>query len=562
MPEYDPQEEQLIRKLDKKLIPLLALLYLASLVDRGTLFHARVTNHATASGLKHDLGVSDDAYVVALVVYGIASVLLVFPSTFGLRMFGPARWLAGIVAGWGFLAACSAATSTLAGWVVVQILMGALQAGFLPGILLYILSFYTREEWASRMSWVVSSGTVATSFFGIFVDWGSQFDGAKGLQTWKWMFVCSGLFSIVIGAVTVMFLPDYPQTCAFLTPADRVLAVARGHDGSEGGVHESEEEETQRRKSVTPRLKGPRVRFDSGQLIEALTDKRNWLFAFAFCFISVAMDALISVGPEVTATSFSLTTQFLETHEKDPNAVENAIEAADGTRQARIFAAIPYLIGGIVAPIFSWNSDRTGDRALHATLPLMASSLGFALLAFVPVTLAHAGPVRYFLGLLPATAGVVAAYPCLLAYALDKAQGDTSRVAVAAITFSIGQAFSPAISSPGSVLLRDSTAPTGHAVGLGVCACGVALSAASVLLIRWLYRGDETQMWGKGPALRRLLNDEDEDKAWGVELSQADMFGSISGKGKKPRKASGFWSDRRDSNAGSDWDLKEYASTK
>ncbi|KAI8919411.1 hypothetical protein PhCBS80983_g03777 [Powellomyces hirtus] len=561
MPEYDIQEQELVRRLDVRLMPVLALLYLASVVDRGTQFHARITHHASGAGVRHDIKTDDGGFVLALVAYGIASFIFVMPSTFGFRKYGPARWFGAMVMGWGLVTACSAATNNMAGWVVTKVVLGALQAGFLPGLMLYILSFYTREEWATRMSWVVSSATIAVSFLGVFADWGSQFDGTKGLQTWRWMFVCTGILSMVAGGAALFFLPSYPETCAFLTPADRVLAVARGHDGSEGGGGHESDDDAHRIGSSIHKPKPPRIKFAMGQFIEALMDLRNWLFAASFCFISITMDVLITLGPQVAATSFSLTSQFLQKNADDPDSIADAIEDVEnGTRHARMVAAIPYLVGGITAFICAWHSDRTGDRALHATIPLLISSIGFATLAFIPVSLSGAGPWRYFLGLLPATAGVVAAFPCLLSYALDKAQGDTNRVSVAAITFSFGQAFSQAVASPGSLLLSDASSTSIHAVGAGVCACGICFSAFCVLLIRWMYRREETQMWGKGPGLRRLLNDADEGKAWDVELSQADVFMDQKKPMNKHRKASGFWADDNEAKNDSDWDLQEYAS--
>ncbi|KAJ3148673.1 hypothetical protein HDU89_004523 [Geranomyces variabilis] len=575
MPDYDIQELELVRRLDARLCPVLAVVFFAFVVDRGTVFAARITHHTTHAGAQLDLGASDAAFVLALVAYGIASIICVFPSTFGLRKYGPARWIGAMAVGSGFVTACTAASKNFAGWVVSKVVLGALQAGFFPGVMLYILSFYTREEWATRMSWIVSSATMGVSFLGVFADWGAQFDGMHGLDTWRWMYVCNGVLSMAAGTAAFVFLPNWPETTAFLTPADRVLAVARGHDGSEGGGaagHESDDEPPAR--VHLAKLKPPRVTFASGQLLEAVCDARNWLFTASFCFVSVTMDVLVTLGPQVAATSFGITSAFLAANRDDPDKIADAIEDVEtGTRHARIIAAGPYFLGGLAAFITAWNSDRTGDRALHATIPLLVSSLGLAMLAFIPASAAGAGPWRYFLGLLPATSGIVAAYPCLLSYALDKAQGDTARVAVAALTFSFGQAFSPAVASPGSFLLLDASSPSVHSVGAGVCAFGTAFSAFCVLLIRWLYRREETQMWGKGPGLRRLLNDADEGKAWDVELSQADVFDNDEGSKKKSgggitggkvvrsnRKASGFWQRDQQDTGDSDWDLQEYAS--
>ncbi|TPX70901.1 hypothetical protein SpCBS45565_g01495 [Spizellomyces sp. 'palustris'] len=530
MPEYDPQEQQLVRRLDGRLVPIVTGLYLCYVVNRSTQFH-------TGADIPLSLPTTPHTYILSQIGYALASVSVAAPSTLLFRKYGPARWFAGMVGGWGLVSACSAAVRDVSGWVVTRVLVGVLQAGFLPGLMVYIVSFYTREEWATRLSWIVSSATVAVSFFGIFADWGTRFDGVHGLQTWRWMCVSDGLLSIALAVVTYLLLPNYPETCTFLTPADRVLAIARSHDTdrTEGsGAHESDDEGgSPRRQSVSlQKPKPPRIRIDVGQMTEALTDLRNWLFAVGFFGVSVAGDVLVSVGSTVTATAFGMG------------------DGDETTRHVRIVAALPHLVGGIVAFLCAWNSDRTGDRALHTTIPLLISSAGFALISIIPSSL---GPLRYFIGLLPASAGLIAAFPCLLSYALDKAQGETSRAIVAALTFSFGQAFSLPLASSGSSLLD----PAQPALAPGISACLVAFAAFCVLVIRWLYRREEAQMWNKGPGLRRLLNDADEGKAWDIELSHGDIFADEGKKkGKKGRRGSGGKGrDRVDS----EWDLKEYA---
>ncbi|KAI9102618.1 major facilitator superfamily domain-containing protein [Phlyctochytrium arcticum] len=540
MPEYDPQELQLVRRLDARIVPMLAALYLAFLIDRTTYLNyasppdgssmitttTREIPLATTTAMV-DVGSTWTPHLG----YALGSLLAVLPSIFLSRRLGPAKCMAGMVGGAGVLACVAAAVggNGLAAWWVVRILGGIVQAGFIPVLMMQLVSFYTREEWATRISWVVYSATLVVAFGGVFDDFrGGPMDGSS---PWRWIFICNGALSLVVAGLTFFFLPDYPHTTGFLTPADRVLAIARSNDGSEngaaGGINglddQDEDAHVHIRRRVTSTLIPPKIRFYKAQMIHALLDIRTWIYGIAFLGAVSGFEGVVGYGGDITSLGFG------------------------SGRHARILGCLPFILGAIVGTPLAWNSDRTGDRALHAIGPLLTSAAGLALLSLIPHTTLWA----YFVGVLPATAGLTAALPCLLAYALDKAQGETPRSTVAGISFALGTSLSVPLAS----------LPVRPATAAGLAAITVGIAAACITLIRFLYRREETELWQHGPGLRRLLNDREEDKAWDMELSHGDLFGSPARGKRGPNLTDGKKKKRRKS-AGRDaeeWDLQEYA---
>ena len=267
-------------------------------------------------------------------------------------------------------------------------------------------------------------------------------------------------------------------------------------------------------------------------------DYRAWLIAFAYFFALTALDCLIVLSPAVVSTAFDIGSNILRntTGEKLEEIIAND---EDGTIPASLLATIPYILSGFIAWGVSFHSDKTNERGYHCAIPLAVSSVGFLLLALMPPEYSGAGPARYFIGLFPAVGGLMTAVPSMLSFAMDKIQGDTTRATMAAVTVGIGHAFGLAIAGSPD-LMNESNAPTYP----GMCILCSAFSGAAcglIFLVHWYNQQNEHSVY-QAPGLRRLMNDQDEAKAWDVELNNLDFLKSAD-VGKEGFAGIGQWED-------------------
>jgi hypothetical protein len=128
-------ERRVIRKCDLHVVPILTLLFLFAFLDRINIGNARLL------GLEEDLGMEGHQYNVALFVFFILYILLEVPSNMVLKKIKPSWWLSGIMAGWGIVTICQGVTKSFGGLVACRVIIGGLEAGFMPG--LSLPPFYT-----------------------------------------------------------------------------------------------------------------------------------------------------------------------------------------------------------------------------------------------------------------------------------------------------------------------------------------------------------------------------------------------------------------------------------
>lgn len=287
----------------------------------------------------------------------------------------------------------------------------------------------------------------------------------------------------------LLFLfPDYPETTWWLTPSERILAVARGREGEVTPL--SPTPETTSHNSMKP----PKISFRAYSMVESLKDPRLWFLSIIFYVIWTIFDAASFLSPHVTITSFDvLPSEF----RSNSSAIHKLILDKEQASLHTIFmSAIPFFLGGILSIPLSTHSDSTSERVLHAAVPLIFSFVGFLFLVIVPPSFAGGGSSRYFTGILPAVSGVLIALPPLIAYSIDSIAGDTSRCISAFILSVFGLSFGQMILLSNDLFsIPDEPAYT---KGL-LCLSGLLAASIIGLLILRHFSRPENQIWGKPP---------------------------------------------------------------
>ncbi|KAF6791698.1 major facilitator superfamily transporter [Colletotrichum sojae] len=215
-------ERAVLRKLDYRIVPMVMWVYLMNMMDRVNIGNARLFS------MEDDLGLGDGQFQLAVsvlfVTYCLNSCrpqLFEAPSNMIIKRLQPARYLAGLTLAWGFVATFSAFVQNFAGLVACRLLLGLFEAGFFPGVVLYLSMFYSRRSLALRIAYFY--GTAAASgVAGGLVAYGISFmHGTGGWSAWRWIILINGIPTIFTGLVIPFVLPNSPETAKFLTDEDK-----------------------------------------------------------------------------------------------------------------------------------------------------------------------------------------------------------------------------------------------------------------------------------------------------------------------------------------------------
>lgn len=208
------------RRIAWRLIPFLQLCFVVASMDRINVSFARAQ-------LAHDLQLSDAAYGLGAGLFFIGYVLFEVPSNLLMNKFGARRWLARIMVTWGFVSIAMAWVQSESSFYVLRFLLGVAEAGFAPGVLLYLTQWLPAPRrgrlFAIFLISLPLSGVVVAPLSGLILG---TTDGLMGLHGWQWMFVLESIPAIVLGIAAWWVLPESPHQTTWLNAAERAAVAA------------------------------------------------------------------------------------------------------------------------------------------------------------------------------------------------------------------------------------------------------------------------------------------------------------------------------------------------
>ncbi|GAB7325405.1 hypothetical protein MBLNU13_g09434t2 [Cladosporium sp. NU13] len=257
------EEKALVRKIDITLLPCIWIMYLLSYMDRTNIGNAKV------AGMTDDLGMDSNQYSIALIVFFITYVIFEVPSNLILARTKPSIFLPTIMFLWGAATCCMAVIKTYGQLVALRTLVGVLEAGFAPGILLILSSWYKKEEQSKRFAVYISAAVLSGAFGGIIAGAiTGQLDGVHGLRGWEWLFIVEGVATCGWAVVAFFILPDYPANTKRLSDLERELAIKRLQEDQ--GIAQTEDS----------------VHISSGQaLLQAVRSWKVWILVAGYMVI-------------------------------------------------------------------------------------------------------------------------------------------------------------------------------------------------------------------------------------------------------------------------------------
>ena len=317
-----------IRKVVTRLIPGLLVLYVIAYLDRVNVTFAQ-------DKLQDDLGFSGAVYGLGAGIFFIGYFLLEVPSNLALERFGARKWIARIMLSWGVISACTMFVSSAAGFYAIRFLLGMAEAGFFPGMILYLSYWFPARERARAVGLFMSA--IAISYaIGAPVSGGimSAFDGVAGLHDWQWLFILEGIPAVIAGVVVLFKLPDGPQDARWLEPEER--------------------------RWLATTLEAEERRRDRGDWRTALKDRRVLLFALLYFTMVINVYGLSFWVGEIV------------------DKVNGLSDVGKG-----FVTAIPYTVAIVGMILIPRHSDRTGERKLHTASCLLAAAAAFAVSTLV-----------------------------------------------------------------------------------------------------------------------------------------------------------------------------------
>jgi ACS family tartrate transporter-like MFS transporter len=212
-------EERAFRKATRRLIPFLFLIYVVAYLDRVNVSFAQLQ-------LEDDLDFSDTIFGIGAGIFSLGYVIFGVPSNLALARFGARRWLAAIMIVWGVISASMMFIDGAASFYVLRFLLGAAEAGFFPGIILFLTWWFPERERTPALAFFLTAVSVAYVFGGPISGGLLELDNAAGLDGWQWLFLLEGLPAIALGFVTLRYLDERPQDAAWLEPDERDFLIA------------------------------------------------------------------------------------------------------------------------------------------------------------------------------------------------------------------------------------------------------------------------------------------------------------------------------------------------
>ena len=342
------------KKVAWRLIPFVCVLYMLNILDRVNVGFARLQ-------MKDDLGLSDKTFDLGYGMFYVGYLLFEVPSNLLMRRVGARRWIARIMISWGIISSLTLFARDQWSFYGLRILLGVAEAGFFPGIILYLSYWFPDRERAKMTAFFMLAiglaGVVGNPLSGFIMQ---HFDTLGGLHGWQWLFLLEGFPSLIMGVAVLFYLTDYPADAKWLANEQRNWLVAHMRC-----------EEEQRAK-----------RYNAGHLA-AMMQWRVWLL--------IAIYFTVAVGSNAGGAYF-------------PKLIKGQFESLS-TFKIGLLSALPHLCAVVGMSLVSISSDRRNERRGHLAAAALLAAVGWGLTAWNP----H--PMVALLGLCLAQTGMMSMLP-------------------------------------------------------------------------------------------------------------------------------------------------------
>jgi len=311
-----------------RLLPFVFILYVTNYLDRTSVAYA-------ALGMSRDLGFSDLVFGLGTGVFFISYVALQIPGALLVERWSARRMISATMIAWGMLTSLTALVHTPVQLYLARFALGAAEAGFFPGVIVYLSHWFIRQDRAKATSNFMAAIPLSFIIGSPLAGW-ILGHGWFHIQGWRWLFVLEGLPAIMLGVVAFFFLTDRPRQAHWLAPEQRRWIGEKLEEEKPAGV---------RAVSAWQAIRSPMI------LVLAGLTFLQYFSGYAIFFWMPTM-----------------------------------LKRQSGFSDARVglIGAIPYMVLFVAMLLNGWHSDRNGERRWHAAVPLFISAIGLLALVARP----------------------------------------------------------------------------------------------------------------------------------------------------------------------------------
>ena len=314
-------ERRTMRKVMWRLLPLLALMFLVNFLDRVNVSFAALT-------MNEDIGLSPVAYAWGAGIFFIAYFVFEVPSNLVMERVGARIWMARIMITWGLIAGATAFAYDATSFIVIRFLLGAAEAGLVPGILLYITYWFPPQYRGRAVAYFLLAAPLSNAIAGMLSVPLLKMDGTLGLAGWQWMFIVEAVPAVLLAVVVLVYLTDTPAKARWLADDERTWLEAKCE---KSGAHAT-----------------------IGQQLKAILNRRVALLSAIYFGRTTAMYGIGFFLPLIIKAM----------------GLSNA--------QTGMVAAVPFVIATVAALAWGYSSDRANERHWHTIATMVLASVGLA----------------------------------------------------------------------------------------------------------------------------------------------------------------------------------------
>ena len=344
----DLLENRVVSKVMWRLVPFMIVLYIFNYLDRVNISVAKLT-------MNPDLGMNEDAYGTGAALFFVGYFFLEVPSNIMLERFGARIWISRIMISWGIVSTAFMFVSGQTSFYVMRLLLGAAEAGFFPGMVLFLTYWIPARQRAKAgaifMTSIALAGVIGQPLSSAIVE---SMNGFWGLKGWQWVFVVEGIPTILLGCSVYFFLTDKPEKAEWLSTEERAWLCAKidaeqAHTLSGHGHH---------------------------SLLAGMGNPRVWALSAVYMSIMFGFYGI----------NFWTTTIIKETYLREFGTGLDAAALAAVNQRAGFLSAIPFFAAALGMVAIGLVADRTGKRRGVLICSALAGVAGLVLAAYTQTT--------------------------------------------------------------------------------------------------------------------------------------------------------------------------------
>ncbi len=317
-------QKRTMRRVALRIVPFIMLLYFIAFIDRVNIGFASLT-------MNKDLGFTASVFGFGAGIFFWGYFLCEVPSNIVLDKVGARLWIARVIITWGIVSAAMAFVQGQTSFYVLRFLLGAAEAGFFPGIILYLSYWFPARQRAAATSLFMAAARLSTVLGSPLSSALLEMNGVLGFKGWQWLFLIEALPAVILGFVVLAYMTDKPEDAKWLKDDERAWLV-----------------ETMNAE------RSAKAATSSHSIWKGLADPRVLALALVYFGTSAGLYTLGVWAPQIIK-SFGLTNM-----------------------QVGFLNALPPTVAVVCMYLWSWHSDRTNERTWHVVIACLAAAIGLA----------------------------------------------------------------------------------------------------------------------------------------------------------------------------------------